>query len=236
MHVKCDLVQGINAWGMSLCHYLGIFCPLHPSFSVWPNCCFALEGVGKGWDIPTRQFPKISSGLGFSPHSWRNSKIANVGRGSRFVMFSLTWSLGREWAIKPEMSENSPAQPKAGTWWLLSSVPRAGGDFRAGKPQQSCSSGILSLFSLAINIPWMRIPAFLCWDSSWSHVSFRNHRVTGRGKTQFFNYTAALKWGWAGPEILFCPQKCEIISGILKQPEASEGSQTKGTGGPHELT
>lgn len=133
MHIKCDLVQGINAWGTVLCQHLGIFCPQSPCFSVWLKCCFTLKRVWEEWDIPARLFSKISSGLGFSPHSWGNSR-GNVGRGSRFVNFSLTWSMWGEQAIKPVMSENFPVQTKAWTWCLLRSVAQAGGNCRAGKP------------------------------------------------------------------------------------------------------
>lgn len=51
MHLKCALVQGIRV----LWHYLGIFCPLHPCFSVGLNHCCTLKGVWKEWDIPKNQ-------------------------------------------------------------------------------------------------------------------------------------------------------------------------------------
>lgn len=76
----------------------------------------------------------------------------------------------------PVQTEFRAGVSEVGSRWELESLRRA-------------APVALSLF-LKINlIHWMRIPAFLWWDSSWSHVSFRNPSA----KPQFFNYTAALK-------------------------------------------
>lgn len=60
-------------------------------FSAGDSCFMALFGniLPSAPLLFSGIFPKISSGLGFSPHSWGNS-IGNVGRGSRFVNFPLT--------------------------------------------------------------------------------------------------------------------------------------------------
>lgn len=146
-----------------------------PCFSVWLNCCFTLKGVWK-------EFPEISSGLGFSPHSWGNS-TGNVDGGSSFVNSALTWSLWREQAIKPVRSENFPGQTKAQTWCLLRSVAWAGGSFRAGKPGFDWEE-LLQWHSLSV-----LKEIFTGCESqlfSWSHVSFRNQRGYTQWKDTIF--------------------------------------------------